>query len=174
MREPGDFELEMEGCQPGSGYPFQGDPFPDIRPPSELPSFLMHEKQLVRLDGTLIWHAIEPQGVVFEWEPEVPVEGPVLLRARHLPGGAWLVLGYWHEGYPGALWTDGDLPGEAATALRNLEGWQGGETEFVAAETMLAGDDDLERRVRAAFARGRKEGQETERARIIALMIRAQ
>lgn len=132
------------GPTPGCGwmttgtYEAQGDPFPDLVPPAELPPYLMHEKQLIRFDGTLLWHSVEPQGVVFEHHLDVPIEGAVVLRARHLPGGEWFALAYFPEGYPGPRWEDvkpfTEMPEPVRAAIRRLEGWQGGETEFVALE----------------------------------------
>lgn len=130
------------------------DPFPDLVPPSELAWFLMHEKQLITLDGRVLWHAAEPQGVPFEWVPPAQITVPLVLRARHLPGGRWFALSYFPEGHPGPQYSDGippDGPEGLAEAIRKLEGWQGGETEFVS--LALADREELGQVVREAWVR---------------------
>jgi hypothetical protein len=79
---------------------------------------VMEERQLVRLDGTLMVSFHLAHGTPFEWQAspyDGPITGPVAGRARVLPDGPWIVIAYFPKGYPGP---PAPFPEDLAMAMR--------------------------------------------------------
>ncbi len=61
------------------------------------------ERQIVRLDGTVIVSVLSGHGLTvwLETPGRERIEGPCAGRVRMLPDGPWVVRAYFPDGYPG-------------------------------------------------------------------------